>query len=194
MQQLPPLGVIAFAFVIAYIENLFPPSPSDVLLVFIGSLVGIGTVGFIPVLIASTAGSTLGFVTAYWLGHRHGRALLERGWLPFITEAMLEKVDRWFATYHNWIIIGNRFLAGTRAVIAFSAGITRLPFPRTTILSALSACAWNSILISIGMVLGREWHTFESILSTYGWIVTIAVVLVAAYFIIKKTKSRKSAE
>ena len=39
-QGLPPTGVLALTFGIAYIENLFPPSPSDVLLVFIGTIVG----------------------------------------------------------------------------------------------------------------------------------------------------------
>ncbi|MCO6465960.1 MAG: DedA family protein [Bradyrhizobiaceae bacterium] len=192
LQQLPPAGVLAIAFFVAYIENLFPPSPSDVLLVFIGTLVGLGVVGFYPVLLAATAGSTLGFVSAYWAGHRYGYSLIERGWLPFITMDLLEKVNRWFARYHDWIIVGNRFLAGTRAVIAFAAGITHMPLLRTTILSALSATVWNAILLLAGQLLGEQWTQVQAILSTYGWIVTGAIVLVASgYFLMKHLRKPK---
>ena len=65
LQHLSPLGVMVAIFLIAYIENIFPPSPSDVLLVFAGTLIGLGTVGFVPALIVATLGSTLGFMTAY---------------------------------------------------------------------------------------------------------------------------------
>src|SRR5215510_15434474 len=68
LQSLPPLGVLALMFFIAYIENIFPPSPSDVILVFAGTLIGIGVVGFAPALVVATLGSTLGFMTAYVLG------------------------------------------------------------------------------------------------------------------------------
>ena len=62
LQQLSPFGVMVAIFLIAYVENIFPPSPSDVLLVFAGTLIGIGTVGFVPSLLVATLGSTLGFV------------------------------------------------------------------------------------------------------------------------------------
>ena len=68
LQELPPLGVLGMMFLIAYVENIFPPSPSDVLLVFCGTLIGIGTIGFIPSLLCATLGSTLGFMTAYSAG------------------------------------------------------------------------------------------------------------------------------
>src|SRR6266511_2531951 len=65
LQTLPPVGVLAVMFLIAYIENIFPPSPSDAALVFAGTLIGIGVIGFAPALIVATLGSVLGFMTAY---------------------------------------------------------------------------------------------------------------------------------
>src|SRR5262245_48857993 len=73
LQQLQPEGVLAFMFVVAYIENLFPPSPSDVLIIFAGTLIGLGTVGFTSSLIITTLGSTTGFMTAYLLGRYFDR-------------------------------------------------------------------------------------------------------------------------
>jgi len=42
-----PLWIYLTIFFFAYIENLFPPSPSDMVVVIGGSLVGTGTIGFV---------------------------------------------------------------------------------------------------------------------------------------------------
>ncbi|NBO66111.1 MAG: hypothetical protein EBU88_14940, partial [Acidobacteria bacterium] len=68
LQQAPPWGVLLLMFLIAYVENVFPPAPSDMLLVFAGTMIGFGTVDFAPALIAATSGSTTGFMSAYLLG------------------------------------------------------------------------------------------------------------------------------
>ena len=60
LQTLPPFGVLAVMFLIAYIENIFPPSPSDAALVFAGTLIGIGVIGFAPALIVATVGQRVG--------------------------------------------------------------------------------------------------------------------------------------
>lgn len=189
---LPPAGIFVVTFLIAYIENLFPPSPSDILLVFVGTLVGIDSVAFLPTVLVATLGSVTGFATAYWVGRKYGRTLLDKGWVPFITASLVEKVDRWFEKYHGLIIVGNRFLAGTRAVISFAAGMTRLPFPRTTIYCTISAFAWNAILIWIGMLVGTRWRELDKILSTYGWIVTAAIAAIIIFIIIRRKRKSKS--
>ncbi|MBI2794103.1 MAG: DedA family protein [Ignavibacteria bacterium] len=190
LSELPPAGIFIVTFLVAYIENLFPPSPSDLVLVFIGTLVGIGTVAFLPTAVAATFGSVAGFATAYWIGRKYGRTIIEKGWVPFITISLLEKVYRWFEKYHGLIIIGNRFLAGTRAVISFAAGITRLPFPRTAFYSALGAFAWNSLLIWMGMQVGTRWREIDKILSAYGWVATGLIVTIMIIFIIRKRRRR----
>lgn len=187
---LPPWGVLALTFTIAYVENLFPPSPSDVLLVFIGTIVGVGVVGFIPTLIAATAGSVLGFSTAYGLGRRYGDAIADSPLVPFITRDLIAKVERWFDKYHGLIIIANRFLAGTRAVIAFVAGISRLPFPRTVIYCAVSAAVWNAILLAIGVNVGSRWRDVDQYIAAYGWVVTGLIVVGLGIWYYRKRKKR----
>lgn len=188
--SLPPLGVFACTFVIAWVENLFPPSPSDVLLVLIGTLIGLGSLDFVPVLAVATAGSVSGFATAYWLGRRFGPAIVESPWVPFLDAALMEKVEHWFDRWHGLIIVVNRFLAGTRAVIAFAAGVVRLPAIRTFVYCAVSAGLWNALLLVAGQQLGANWRSIEGTLSTYGWVVTgLLVVLVGVWFYRKRRRS-----
>ena len=45
LQTLNPLLIYVVLFLIAFLENIFPPSPSDMVVVFGGSLAGLGIVG-----------------------------------------------------------------------------------------------------------------------------------------------------
>jgi len=112
LQSLNPLLVYAIVFAIAYIENIIPPSPSDMIVVFGGSLAGIGHVGFAPTLTAATLGSTLGFLTMYKIGDWFGEIILEKGKIPFISLSAVYTVEDWFRRYGYWIIVANRFLQG----------------------------------------------------------------------------------
>ncbi len=191
-QELPVWAILVSTFVIAYIEHLFPPSPSDVLLAFIGTLVGIGVVSLVPTLVAATAGSVTGFATAYWIGRRYGRGLLESRWMPFITPEMIDRVNTWFDRYHGLIIIGNRFLAGTRAVIAFAAGMARLPFPRTVVYSGISAAVWNLLLLYAGILLGSRWQEVGQWLSIYGWVIIGLAAVFVGVLLFRKWKRRSA--
>lgn len=186
----PVWGLLLATFVVVYIENLVPPWPGDVLLVFMGTLVGMDVLGIWPALLASTAGSFAGFASAYGLGRKYGEAIAQSPWVPFITPPLIVKVERWFDKYHGLIIASNRFLAGTRAVISFTAGIVKMPFPRTMIYATLSSLAWNYMLLSVGTHLGSRWRDIDSYIATYGWIITGILVVAVAVIWWRKRKRR----
>jgi membrane protein DedA with SNARE-associated domain len=191
LQNLDPLLLYAAVFAIAFIENLFPPFPSDVAVVFGGSLAGMGYAGAIEVLAASTLGSSVGFVAMYKIGEWFGRRVLERGKLKFVSPDALRKVEEWFGRYGYWLIVANRFLAGTRAVISFFAGISRLRLGRTFALSFLSALVWNSALVAAGYSLGKNWERVTYYLGAYSQAVT-ALLLLAAVVILVRTLSKRN--
>ena len=192
LQSLNPALIYAIVFSIAFIENVFPPSPSDLIIVFGGSLIGIGRVGFIETLLWSTAGSTLGFVVMYKIGDWFGDRILSQGKIKFIPAESVRKVDAWFRQYGLWLIVANRFLAGTRAVVSFFAGMAQLRLLPTILLCALSALIWNALLITGGYYLGSNWREIGGYLGTYseavtGLIVVLAVFFIARYFYRRKT-------
>ncbi len=182
LQSLPPEGVLLAAFVITFTENIFPPAPSDVLLVFCGTLVGIGTVGFIPLAVSATLGSAVGFAVMYWVGIKFGKTV-ESGKMKFMPVSAIRKSEEWFAKYGYWLIIANRFLSGTRAVISVFAGMSRLNFPKTLGLSAVSALVWNGILCYAGLTLGNNWRSIDHYLTTYANAIT-PIVIVAVLVLI----------
>ncbi len=183
LQQLSPLGILAVVFFFAFIENIFPPSPSDVLLIFGGTLIGLGTVDFTSMLIASTLGSTLGFMLAYGLGRYFKQRLLQGTASRYLPVTAIDRVSGWFQRYGYSVIIINRFLTGTRAVVSVFAGISKMNFVVTTLLCAVSATAWNFLLLYLGKSFGKNWRSVLGYLSVYGEIVTAVIVLVLLIFI-----------
>ncbi len=183
LQQLPPLGVMGLIFFIAYIENVFPPSPSDVLMVFAGTLVGVGTIGFLPALLAATLGGTLGFMTAYLAGRYFERHVVEGRFSRHLPVNAINQVEQWFQRFGYGVIVANRFLAGTRAVVSFFAGMSRMNLPLTTMLCAVSAAVWNIILLYLGMVFAENWRRAADYLALYSKIVTIAIAIAVVLFL-----------
>lgn len=197
LSRLDPLWIYLVVVGIAYIENILPPFPSDVIVVAAGSLAGIGVVGFLPLLLLATVGSTLGFMSMYKIGNWFGHRILETGRMKFIPLESVQKVEQWFRIYGYWIIIANRFLAGTRAVVSFFAGLSELSLIKSTVLSFLSALAWNSLLLFAGKKLGENWRSIIYYLEAYSKLVTVLIIVgvllyLAVVFYKKRTPSSTS--
>jgi membrane protein DedA with SNARE-associated domain len=180
-----PLWVYFSVAGFAFLENIFPPLPSDALVLFVGSLVGLGHVDFTVALIFTALGSTAGFVVMYKVGDWFGLKILETGKIPFIPVDKVHKVEGWFRKYGYFLIVVNRFLTGTRAVVSFFAGMSELPLTATTILSFASALIWNFLLLFAGKELGENWQKIGSSLATYSQGITLVLLAVALLVVIR---------
>ncbi len=186
LSELNPFWVYAAVAGIAYIENIFPPFPSDVIVVAAGSLIAMGKINFGVVLALATVGSSLGFITMYEVGNWFGERILEKGKIKFLPTDQVHKVERWFRVYGYWVIAANRFLAGTRAVVSFFAGMAKLSLPRTTVLSFISALAWNFVLLYAGKKLGENWRDIIFYLESYAQTVTVVLIVVVVVYIAQR--------
>jgi len=193
LNTIDPIVVYGLVLGFALVENLFPPSPSDLMIIAAGSLVGIGKVNFIATLLFATAGSTIGFVIMYKIGDWFGDNILERGKLKFIPLEAVHKVEKWFAKYGYAIIVVNRFLTGTRAVVSFFAGMSELKLSTTVLLCAVSALAWNAVLVTIGFYLGQNWDRITLLLNTYSQLVTAVAIIIVILLVVRFVLSRRNA-
>jgi len=184
LAQLSPVWVYCALFLIAYIENIFPPSPSDVVIVFGGTLISIGRINFIGAILFSTAGSTLGFFSMYLLGRWFGEHILKTGKLKFISSSGVQKIELWFQKWGAWVVVANRFLSGTRAVVSFFTGMSGLSLSITIPLCAVSALVWNGLLLYSGYLVGRNWQIIGEYLANYSRIITIVICTVVIVWIL----------
>jgi len=189
-----PFWIYVTLFFFAFVENVFPPSPSDFVVVVGGSLVSTGVTSFIPTLILTTIGSVIGFMVLFYVGSTVDRKIIHSGKFKYIPVDAIEKVEGWFKKYGYWVIAVNRFIPGTRSVISFFSGMSMLNIRKTVILATVSAFLWNAIIIYLGYVFGNNVSVVDEYLSTYSNIaiaLTIIIVLIiVAKFVIGKKKNK----
>ena len=191
ISELTPLWIYVALFFFSFIENVFPPSPSDLVVVIGGSLIAESSIQFIPTLIVTTVGSIIGFMTLFIIGGQLDKKVIRAGKIKFISIESIHKVESWFTKYGYYIILANRFLPGTRSVISFFAGLSKLDFKKTMILAAISALVWNSIIIYLGMIFGYNIKKVDKLISTYNNVAIIITVVVVLFFVIRFFIQRK---
>jgi len=191
MSGFTPFWIYVTLFLFAFVENVFPPSPSDLVVVIGGSLVSTGAINFIPAILLTTLGSVVGFMILFHFGSTVDRKVVHSGKYKYIPVDAIEKVETWFKKYGYYVIIANRFLPGTRSVISFFAGMSMLDAKKSAILAAISAIVWNTIIIYLGYLFGNNVALIDKYLSTYSNIAIALTVVVVIVLVIKFYLSRK---
>ena len=191
IQNLDPALIYVVLFFFAFIENIFPPSPSDFVVLIGATLVAKSTIGFIPILILTSIGSAIGFIVMYFFGEFLGEKLIRSGRFKFIEKESLEKADSFFHKYGYNIILINRFLPGTRAVVSFFCGVHKLKPARTFVYAAVSSFLWNALLIFLGIQLGKNLKLIDHYLSEYSQIILSLTALIVAILLIRFVMKKK---
>jgi membrane protein DedA with SNARE-associated domain len=176
-QALEAGGSIALALVML-IENLFPPIPSELVLPYAGFEVSRGNIGFVEALLASTVGSVVGAVILYAIGRYGGRPLVLR-WRRVlrVTEAELDRADRWFDRYGPVIVLVARMVPLARSVVSLPAGWSEMPVWRFLALTTLGTAAWNTLLIGGGALLGENYGRLSGIAGAFSDVVLILAIV-----------------
>ncbi len=181
IKSLPVLSVYTVFFLIAYFENIVPPIPGDVLIVFGGYLAADGLIDFSTVLLLTTFASVLGFMSMYYVGHRWGSEInrkRHRFWLfRYLDYKYMTRAQKWMNRWGQGVIMANRFLAGTRSIISLISGISHTNIKFTVMSSFLSSILWNSILLGSGWFIKENWEVIGSYLSYYSWAILVAIVV-----------------
>jgi len=164
-------GLLAL-FALTLLENLNLPLPSEPVLLFAGYQASVGNAHVVAVVLVALAGSLVGALGSYGIGHS-GRRLLDRhGRWVGATPKRVEASDRWMQRHGEHAVLYGRVVPLVRTFVSVAAGIARMPLGRFTALTALGAGAWITLLVSVGYVLGDTWHDAERIIGP----VTIALL------------------
>ena len=180
MAALPPSLMYLTILVIAYGENVLPPIPGDMIVVFGGYLAGISTLNIWGVIILSTIGGTLGFMTMFLLGNRLGEAILDPHKLRWLPKDQVMVGRKWLQRWGFGLILANRFLSGTRSVISLVAGTAHMDSGKVLLASTISSAVWTCLIAWGGYLVGDNWEIVGEYLAVYGrimiWVAVLAVL------------------
>jgi alkaline phosphatase len=153
-----------------------------------GFFVSEGVFAFVPALLAATLGAMLGQLAIYALARRLGEMRLRGAirrygrWVLFYEED-LDRGLELFSRYDDWALVVGRFLPTVRSLVTLPAGLQKMSLRRFTILTLIGTGLWNAILAGFGVLLGRHWQLMVDVLSVYGTVVGIAlIVLIVVLF------------
>lgn len=196
ISTLSPISIYLIFCLVAYLENVIPPIPGDLIVVFGGYLAAEQVIGFTPVLLLTTVTSVFGFMSMYAVGAYFGDQIethRNRFWLMrFFDVKYFDKGKRWMDRWGQGVILANRFLAGTRSVISLTAGITKTNVYPTILSSAISSLLWNFILIGLGWLVHENWQVIGHYLNVYGWIIlSLLTLLIAGRVFFKRRKKKR---
>lgn len=162
-----------------FVENLFPPIPSEVILPMAGFAARLGEMSLLGAIVWTTVGSVLGAWMLYALGAYLGpdriRRIVSR--MPLMDGEDVDKSRAWFAKHGSKAVFFGRMLPLFRSFISIPAGIERMNFALFTVLTLLGSLIWNSVFVLAGYLLGANWHRVEPYASALQYIVLAAVIL-----------------
>lgn len=190
MSALSPVWVYCIVLGVAYLENVVPPIPGDMIVVFGGYLAGLGRVDLWFVVVLATVGGTTGFMTMYWFGHMFGTAVMEPDRFRWLPKRRIRTVKLKLREWGYGLVAANRFLSGLRSVISLTVGMAHMHPWITTFFATLSALVWTTGLAVIGRLVGENWEVVRGYLQTYGWIITGLIVLVIVIQVVRWRMNR----
>ncbi|NOY94095.1 MAG: DedA family protein [Deltaproteobacteria bacterium] len=166
-------------------EYVLPPMPGDSV-----SLLGIflaATAGYSAWLVLGslTLGSIVGSLLAWgfgrWLDGRRER------WPRFMRHERvapsIARVQASFERHGPAYLAVNRFLPGLRAFFFVAAGLSGMrPLP-VAFWGGVSALVWNSLLLGLGYLVGRNFALLERIVHGYGWGALVAALIAALVYV-----------
>tara|TARA_B100001123_G_scaffold451198_1_gene628344 strand:+ start:1377 stop:2237 length:861 start_codon:yes stop_codon:yes gene_type:complete len=153
----------ALALLITVEEAGVPlPLPGDLAVVFMGFQVSSGRAAALPVVLVTVASATLGASLLYWLSRIIGLTLVDRyGSYLRVTRPRLAKFEQWMNSHGALVIVFGRLIPGLRIAVAVGSGIAKVPFRHFVFYTGISSTIWASIYLSVGWILGSEWHRVD---------------------------------
>ena len=189
-------GYLGVFFLIA-IENIFPPIPSEVILLFGGFMTTKSKLSIIGVIISSTLGSIIGALILYYIGKILNKERLKKiirgkiGKLLRLKEKDIDKADEWFDSKGNKTVFFCRFVPILRSLISIPAGMSEMEMPKFLIYTLVGSAIWNSVITIIGSIVGEKWQSILDIFDKYSHITLIILIILFIIFVYLFYKKRK---
>jgi membrane protein DedA with SNARE-associated domain len=169
-------------FAAMFLENLFPPIPSELIMPLGGFYVQQGKLAFLPVVLAGLLGTVLGALPWYGIGRlvneeriehwldRHGR------WIG-ISPQELHRSRNWFHRHGTALVFWGRLIPGIRTLISVPAGIEMMPLVPFLIWTTAGSLIWTLLLTMAGLLLGESYSNVELWIEPVAKLVKVLLVL-----------------
>src|SRR5688572_26743486 len=192
-QLISSMGYVGISLLM-FLENLFPPIPSEVIMPFAGSLVAEGEFSFMGVLIAGTMGALAGALAIYyvgrWIDEGRARRWFERyGKFILMSEEDFDKAIHAFDNHGKVMVLVGRVLPTIRSLISLPAGLEKMNLGTFLFFTAIGTSIWNLALLGAGFYMGQNWESVVSFMDKYSLVFWIIMGILVVFFVFRRWHS-----
>ncbi|WP_102106743.1 DedA family protein [Oceaniglobus roseus] len=164
-----------------FLENVFPPIPSELVMPLAGFNAATGKMNLVAVILAGAAGSLAGAWFWYWLALKLGRERLRdfaerHGRWTGITPEDLDRSHDWFQRHGAAAVLFGRMIPTVRTFISVPAGLSRMPVLKFLGFSLVGTAIWTTLLAMAGYWLQSGYDAVAHWLDPVSWVVLAAIV------------------
>jgi membrane protein DedA with SNARE-associated domain len=162
----PIVFVLALGESLAFISLILP---FWIMLVTIGTLLGMLGLDFWTIWIAASLGAAAGDWLSFWLGGRF-KTRIRHVW-PLSRYPKILPIASIFFRRFGWMaIVAARFSGPLRAAVPLVAGMSRMPFWRFQAANVGSAFLWAGVLLAPGSLFGWAMPWLQSVPWLKDWL------------------------
>lgn len=186
MNQFGYLGI----FFLIFIENIFPPIPSEAVLLFGGFMTTYSELNLVLMVFFATLGSLAGAIILYYIGKILNKKRLKKlisgrvGKVLRLKASDVDKADQWFDTKGNKTVFFCRFIPVVRSLISIPAGMSEMVMSKFLLYTISGSLIWNTVLLFIGSKVGENWQKIEKLIGEYSHIILILLIVAFISFMI----------
>ncbi|WP_128253782.1 DedA family protein [Falsirhodobacter deserti] len=167
--------------IMMFMENVFPPIPSELIMPLAGFNVANGSGSLWATIAAGTVGSLLGLSIWYWVALKFGLPRLKRladrtGRFSMMDSTDIDKANGWFERHGGAAVLFGRLLPTIRTVISIPAGLAFMPFWKFLIFSAIGTFIWTALLTLTGYILESQYDRVQQWLNPISTTVVLAII------------------
>jgi membrane protein DedA with SNARE-associated domain len=170
-------------FVLALVEAVCIPFPSEITFGFAGALAAEGHFSLAGVIGIGLAGEFIGSMIGYAVGRTGGRALVDRfGKYVLISAADLDRAHRFLDRRGDPAVAVGRMLPLVRTFVSLVAGVAEMAVAPFAIFTLIGTAVYAAAIAGAGYGLGSGWHKLVKGFSTASFVLLgLAVVAVAVF-------------
>jgi len=185
------ITIYVVIWVSAFVENVFPPFPSDAIVLAGAFMAGEGRLAYLPLFLIATLGGLSGAMLLFYLGKSRGRFYFMRYNKQYFKIENLQKIEGWFHRWGSPILIISRFVPGVRSVIAIAAGIGGVRAPRMLVLTLISFSLWYGLLLTGMYLVKSNWQQLVEFIRSFNYVlIIVSAVVLTTWLIIVYMRSK----
>ncbi|MFN0096291.1 MAG: DedA family protein [Dehalococcoidia bacterium] len=181
--------------VLSFVEVVFPPIPSEIVLSLAGFLAERGQLNLPLVIVTSTVGSVAGAVVLYglgaWFGEERAKQWLTK--LPLVEASDFDKASRFFHNHGRGVVFFGRFVPIVRSLVSLPAGGQGMPLLPFLALTSAGSLIWNTVLIMAGYGLGTQFEKVDQYANYLDYAVAAVVIVLVLWWLGPRVRRRLAA-